>query len=252
MHTLTLESDLTVSYLGPPLSLGPMPALFYFALSAKDSLTTDPYNQIVQALSPYPLRIFSMDLPAHEEGLPPTQAIRAWAQQIEAQEDPIRPFIQKGQRAIASLRSQGVIPPTQLAVAGLSRGAFIASHLAAEVPDAPFLLGFAPLTKLACVQEMHSLQHHPIVQSLELTSLIPKLQHKQIRFYIGNRDLRVGTAHCFHFVQALVDAAYAAQIRSVPIELILGPSIGHQGHGTAREVFEAGAAWIAKKLRVTS
>ncbi len=39
-------------------------------------------------------------------------------------------------------------------------------------------------------------------------------------------------------------------LRSPPLEMIMLPSIGHQGHGTAKSTFTEGAIWLAKKLGV--
>ncbi|MEK7340133.1 MAG: hypothetical protein AABZ92_05425, partial [Verrucomicrobiota bacterium] len=57
---LNLASDIQLEYLGPSVDLGPLPAVFYFALSARDSLLLDPFNQPAVYLSQFPLRIFSI------------------------------------------------------------------------------------------------------------------------------------------------------------------------------------------------
>jgi esterase FrsA len=58
----------------------------------------------------------------------------------------------------------------------------------------------------------------------------------------------VGTESCFQFISELSETAYQQKISSSPIELIIGPSMGHKGHGTPPEVFKDGAAWIRRKL----
>lgn len=84
----------------------------------------------------------------------------------------------------------------------------------------------------------------------KLKSLIPHLIGKKLRFYIGNHDTRVGTANCFQFIEALAEASFQNRISSSDVELIIGPSIGHQGHGTSKEIFTKGADWMAEKLGV--
>jgi hypothetical protein len=32
------------------------------------------------------------------------------------------------------------------------------------------------------------------------------------------------------------------------LKLLIGPSIGHKGHGTSPEIFRHSAAWLEKKL----
>jgi esterase FrsA len=230
-------------FLGPPLDTGPLPAVFYFSLSAHDSLHLDPYNQPAIYLGSPALRIFSISLPGHDT-LPPTQALRFWADEIHHERDVIHAFVQEVAAYIRHLIDQHVIDPEKIGAMGLSRGAFIASHVAAVVPEIKHILGFAPLTRLANVQEFQNLD----VERWDLTQLTEKLYNRNVRCYIGNRDMRVGTKGCFEFISALSNTAFNQKISSPPIELIIGPSIGHKGHGTSPEVFRQGAAWLEKKL----
>jgi esterase FrsA len=46
-----------------------------------------------------------------------------------------------------------VIQKDKLAVMGLSRGVFIACHVAAAIPAVSTILGFAPLTNLCAIKE---------------------------------------------------------------------------------------------------
>lgn len=245
---LSINPENTIFYTGPSLGKGPMPAVFYFALSAEDSLTTDPYNQFVQFLADYPVRIFSLTLPGHENGLPPADALRLWAEEIKRGLDPFESFLAKIDQALQYLLSQNIVIPEKIAAAGLSRGAFIACHAAAKNPEIRSLLGFAPLTDLRLAKEFHDLKDHPLILQYNPLSLTSFLSDRHIRFYIGNRDTRVGTKQTFHFIEKLVESAHEKKIRSAPIEMIVTPSIGHQGHGTSLESFKAGSLWIADQL----
>jgi esterase FrsA len=242
MTSIPLHPSFEIAYTGPDLSAGPLPALFYFALSAQDSLRLDPFNQPVAYLSSLPMRIFSMTLPGHENQLPPTEALHVWAQEMARGHNFVADFAQKVKMAVEML--QDVLIADRIAVAGLSRGAFIATHAAAVTPQLRWILGFAPLTQLAFAKEFHGLQGDPTA----LMHLAPQLFDRQIRFYIGNLDTRVGTRKCFDFVEKVANAAFEANIRSPKVELIIGPSIGRDGHGTSKEVFHDGAQWIAEKL----
>jgi esterase FrsA len=64
----------------------------------------------------------------------------------------------------------------------------------------------------------------------------------------SEKDTRVGTNHAFSFIDHVAKKAHKHHIRSSPIELIVGPSIGYQGHGTSPEVFKAGANWAREAL----
>jgi hypothetical protein len=247
--TLKITADVSVSYIGPALDLGPMPSVFYFALSAEETLDLDPYNQPAVFLSHYPMRIFSMTLPGHGPGLPAQEALAVWEREIHRSNDIVTKFIDQVEIAIHDLKRKDLLIPGKIGVAGLSRGAFIAAHAAARISDINPILGFAPLTKLTYAREFHDLQH-PSSLSLNLEHLIPQLIGRTLRFYIGNHDTRVGTEHCFDFIHNLANASFHKKIRSPKVELMIGPSIGHQGHGTAKEVFHNGAEWMASQLGV--
>lgn len=248
-HLIEILPGIEIAHVGPPLSQGPLPALFYFSLSARDSLCLDPFNQPVAYLSSLPIRIFSMTLPGHENQLPPTQALHVWAQEIASGNDVISSFVEDAQQAMYALTAQGVLLPDRTAVAGLSRGAFVAAHIAARIPSLQWILGFAPLTDISIAKEFHSLTHLPSVTSLSLEHLAEKLTNRKVRFYIGNLDTRVSTRRCFDCIETWSKTALAQGIRSPKMELIVGPSIGRDGHGTSKEVFHHGAQWIAEELR---
>lgn len=249
--TFTLSSGTTWSFIGPALEQGPMPALFYFALSFHESLAVDPFNQPVVHLADKQIRIFSLDLPSHGHDLPATQAIKAWAESFMLGDDPLTPFIEKIKNSIYELLEQDVLIENQIGVMGLSRGGLIACHVAAKIPFIRYILGFAPLTHLNFSLEFADLKDRPEVEAFSIEALKDQLYDRHIRFYIGNRDLRVGTTLCFESIKQLVETAFMNKMRSPQIELIISPSIGHLGHGTPKETFELGADWIGSKLGVS-
>lgn len=217
-------------YLGPDLEEGPLPALFYFALSYEESLLVDPYNQPAIHLTKSPVRVFSLDLPFHGEGLPSVDAMRHWP----SSEKTLKDFLEETAQAICFLLQTHCIETA--GVFGLSRGGFIASHIAARVPEIKTLLAFAPLTHIEGYQE------------LQLSHLKTQLYTKNIRIHIGGKDIRVGTDLCYAWVRELIETAYEHRIRSPQIELYIKPSIGHQGHGTSPETFQEGATWLLKHV----
>jgi hypothetical protein len=245
-HALDAESG----YIGAPLEEGPLPALFYFSLSAKDSLLLPPFNHPAMRLHTLPMRIFSVSMPGHENNLPPTEALNVWAEMIRAEINPLTSLMDRVQTCVDELSSQGALIAGKLALAGLSRGAFFAAHVAAACPAFRSLLGFAPLTELGHAKEFDPLQGHPLVQALSLKNLTPHLTRVALRFYMGNLDTRVRTRSCFDFIEHLSQHAAAQGLRSPTTELIIYPSVGKDGHGTPPEIFDSGADWIAKQLGV--
>ncbi len=232
MKSVELKGGLTFCYVGPDLHEGPLPTLLYFALSARDSLETDPYNQPVQYLAGRRMRIFTVTLPEHEEGKRPEDAIPKWTDRLAAGDNFLPPFFKQVAEGIDHLFEMGAIE--SLVAAGLSRGGLLACHVAALEPRIKAILAFAPMTQLN--------------ESLDINHLAEALIDRKIRFYIGNNDTRVGTENAFAMIHALAKAGKEARIRDLPYELIISPSIGHQGHGTSPEIFKAGAEWVANEL----
>lgn len=242
-------SGLPVYFTGPSLELGALPAFFYFALSGNESLELPPFNQPALLLKDSSVRVFSCTIPGHGLGMKNTEAMSQWTQQIEQEIDPITPFLTQCVQNIDFLIAEGVIDPQHLAAGGLSRGAFIATHIAAKHKSIGAVLGYSPLTTLKTIQEFGTLADRPIAQSLELTNAIPGLIGKQLRFYIGNRDVRVGTEECFRFIRHLTEESYLAGIRSPHVELHTFPSIGHKGHGTPAPIFQEGVDWLKNQIK---
>ncbi len=245
---LRVSPDVALYHSGPALDHGPLPSFFYFALSGPDSLCLDPFNQPVQFLHGKMIRVFSMTLPGHENALPPAQALSLWAEDISKGLDPIGDFLDKAALAIDFAIREKFADPSKMAVGGLSRGGFIAAHVAARDPRFRFLLGFAPLTKLHKAKEFAQMQDHPLVRSLALETLAEFLCDRHVRLYIGNYDTRVGTRSCFDFSMSLAEKAHEKKIRSPQVELIISPSVGQMGHGTPPSIFQQGADWIANCL----
>ena len=248
-QTLQGENPLAIHLLGPPLEIGPLPTLIYFALSGEESLQTDPYNQPVLYATQRGFRVVSFTLPGHGPGCKNTEAMALWAEEFAEGRDPLAPFLAQVQQNLDFLHRKNAIVP--LAAAGLSRGGFIALHLAARTPSISAVVGFAPLIQLSALKEFQHLGEHPMVKKWDLFPEVERLVGKQIRFSIGNRDLRVDTRTCFAFTRALAEANFQAGHRSPPVELIITPSIGAQGHGTSPASFHAGIDWLINSLRLS-
>jgi len=231
----------SLAYVGADVSLGKLKALIYFSLSAEESLTLDPYNQPVQFISGNDLRVFSFTLPFHGPHFNKAHAMQAWSDEIKNNPEFLFHFIKECSLVVDALIKENVIDPHFLSVAGLSRGAFLATHLGSENKHIKNILGFAPLTSLSYLEEF---QGNPQGENYNLVHLNPKLIHKNLRFYIGNHDTRVGTENCFQFINELSKLSHEHAVRSPKIELIISPSVGHKGHGTASKTFQDGVNWL--------
>jgi len=250
MKLLQLADGIDVAYLGPPKEAGPLPAVFYFALSFEETLNLDPYNQPALYLSQFPLRVFSFDLPAHGPNLNAIDAIKVWAEQFEKGEDPLAPFLEKVGATLQSLIDRRWVLKEKIGLMGLSRGGLIASLVGASFPDIKAISAFAPMTSLYGAKEFANIEEDLWRDQYDLSNHVDALCDKHFRFYIGNRDVRVSTERCMHLVSSLANKGFEKGLRSPPVEMIITPSIGHMGHGTSKETFEHGAHFLGKKLGV--
>ncbi|MBI5274740.1 MAG: alpha/beta hydrolase [Chlamydiales bacterium] len=243
MKTLITLRGHHVSYVGIEDD-NPLPAIFYFALSGMDSLSLDPFNQPVEIWKQYKVRVFSMTLPGHDESLTTDVAITKWIEQFKQGQDPFTPFFHHVSETIDDLHAMGLINE-KTAIAGLSRGAFIAAHVAAINKHITHILGFSPLTTLRFLMENDKNVNLSHFDLLHLSSKLYRLTH---RYYIGNRDTRVSTKECCYYIMQLANEMHENNIRALPVELFIKPSIGRHGHGTSKEIFEEGAHWLAKEI----
>ncbi len=236
-------NNLDIEYLGPPIDEGEAPTVIYFSLCAKESLSLDPFNQPAKFLKNKNFRVFSITLPGHGKNYDKYKAMQYWAEHLEE----LLNFIQNAKKVVDHLVETKIAKPNNIGVMGLSRGGFIAAHLATH-PHVKAALGFAPVTDLNSLNEF---QNHPsdrILEKLSLDNALDSLINKKVRFYIGNRDIRVNTASAFNFISQVAEAAYQERIRSSNAELIVGPSIGQYGHGTSPQTFDDGASWLEKQI----
>lgn len=248
IDVIQLTDAIEVAHIGPPLEKGRLPAVIYFSISGEDSLGLDPFNQPAVFLAEQGLRVFSMNLPAHGPNLNALEAIEVWAQNFAEGRDPLSPFIDQVIFSLNALIDRGLIITEKLGLMGLSRGGLIACLVAAKYPGIRAIAGFAPMTKLSAAKEFKEIADDPSVRQYDLENHLDPLCEQKIRFYIGNRDIRVGTDRCFHLVQTLTESAFQKGIRSPHIEMVISPSIGHMGHGTPKEIFHDGATWLGKQL----
>lgn len=238
--------DLNFTYFGPDLFWGAMPTVFYFSIDAHSSLCVDPFNQPIIPMQNHSMRVFSCDLPEHGNDLDPHTALTRWAERYSTGEEVLENFMNKVSRFIDYLHKEGIVDH-RIAVMGLSRGAFVAAHLAAINSKIKHIVGFAPLTDLTKAKEFKDL---PTSVKLPepITTLKESLMHTSIKFFIGNQDTRVSTHRALETIVDLCDFALEKGIKSPPIEISVYPSIGHMGHGTPPHIFEEGAIHAVKKL----
>lgn len=245
-NSLKTSSGLDLFWKGPPLEDGAKPTLLYLALSAEDSLELAPYNQPVDKALSLGMRVFSCTLPRHGKDLDPHKAMEYWAEDYAKGLDSIQIFLDALLLNIDFLVEASLCTQNKIAIAGLSRGGLVAGLAAAKHPAIGAYVGFAPLTALNDLAEFAPLQNSELSKQHALLRFVPELVSKRVRLHIGNRDTRVHTDSSYNLVRAIGEEAYLTRNRNGFCELIIKPSIGHQGHGTSTDTFYEGVEWITK------
>lgn len=240
-------TSLEIYHRGPLKEEGTLPALFYFALSGEESLLLSPFNQPVEFLADTPVRCFSFSLPGHGADFKNSEALAYWASEYRNGHDPLALFLTQATENIRFLIQDGWIDSEKIASSGLSRGGLVATLLSVMEPRIKWILGYAPVTHLGHCTEFQTADLADIAEKYSLTKLTKDLMHKTVRYYIGNRDLRVSTDSCYRFIRTLADQSYENNIRSPKAELIISASTGHLGHGTPPHIFQEGIAWLKKQ-----
>jgi hypothetical protein len=235
-------SPLKVYIHGPRFEEKKCPTLLYLSLSGEDSLTLDPYNQPISFLQGSGIRTLSVTLPGHNEGQDKYEAMKYWANNLSE----LQTFLKHMMGLLDHLFKKNWIEPHQFAVAGLSRGGYIATYLLSH-PQVQYALGYAPLTDLSYLSEFQTADTKQL-EVLSLENLMDKIYNKSLRYYMGNRDLKVGTSKACEFVINLAEHAYRHKVRSPKVELIISPSVGLLGHGTLPLTFQEGSQWIKKQI----
>lgn len=239
-------TPLPIYYTGPDVATGPLPALFYFSIAGDESLSLNPYNTPVTYFKNVPCRVFSWTLPGHGEGFDKHQAMHFWAESFAKERNILEEFFDVVSAGIEWLIVQGIIDPAHMAAAGLSRGGFVATHIAARFHNLHTLLAFAPVTDLSVLKAFQNVNSSRL-EPLSLCKLsISHLRH--LRFYIGNRDTLVGTKTCFKTIETYAEEVHVKHARHCLVELYITQSAGQHGHGTSPGAFEEGTLWLKQHL----
>jgi len=247
-------------YAGPELDDGEKPAVVYFALTAGQSLGLDPFNGLTREVvgdriggegDSAGVRVFSMTLPFHGSMEQNEIAFRNWVMSYENGSDLVSEYCDRALLGIQELIRRGWIDPKRLGIAGLSRGALIASLIAAREQNVKAVLGFAPVTSLLALREFQQVENREGRDQLARLDLLHHsrdLASRSVRFYMGNRDARVGTRNAFNFIEQLAEDGFSQGHRSPRAELLMYPSVGMDGHGTPPKVFRDGARWLLGQI----
>ncbi len=222
----------------------PAPTLLLFAMSGKDTLSTEPYCVVGRLLHDQGWNVASLDLPCHgsNRGENEPAELDGWAARTSADEDITAEFRLRINDVVDHLIGTGISDPKRFAAAGTSRGGFMAFHAAVGNPKIRAIAAFSPVTDLIALSEFTGQEDNPLVAKLALQESASKLADRNAWIYIGNADERVSTEKAVAFVEALT-AASRKKVRKPDIVFHL---LQTPGHVSFPEWHEDAAAWFQK------
>ena len=187
-------------------------------------MTTEPYCNTGHILHKKGWNVVSLDIPCHGADQRPGEPkeLTGWAARTRQNEDIVAPFQRRVNDVIDHLVHTHNADPQHIAVAGTSRGGFMAFHAAAGNPRIRAVAAIAPVTDLLALREFTGQENNPLVQRLALVHAVPVLADRAAWIIIGNADERVDTAKVAAFALAL-----AATGPERDVTLLVLPVPGH-------------------------
>ena len=219
-----------VRVLSPPADkLAKDPALLLtFAMDRVTSLEKRPYSLAAEYFVAQGHRAASFDLPNHGERIDHHgEGIEGMHNAFVAGDDPFAMFVADGKAAIDECVKRGLARPARIAVAGTSRGGYMALRLLAADGRIAAGAGFAPVTDWCELREFAADRDRADVAQLRLVNFIPGMLGKRVFIAIGKMDTRVSTQRCQEFADKLTATSARAGHASELVEFHLTDDPGH-------------------------
>lgn len=211
--------------------LGPDPALLLtFSSTRREALTVTPYDESAKIFVAAGHRALSFDLPEHGERVTPGReaGLVGMCQALLARQDPFERFVADGRATIDACLQHGLARPGRVFVCGVSRGGYCALRLAAADSRIGGVAGFAPVTDWRMLREFAHVKSRSDVAALALDNNAVALAGRPVWLAIGNRDDRVGSECCTHFVLRLIEAEARLGLRESRVSFqVVADSPGH-------------------------
>jgi len=228
----------------------PAPTLFVFATGLEDLERQPVYTEIGRRLAPHGFLHVALDPPCHGEDIKPGEpsGLVGWRHRLEKGDALVADFTARASAVLDHLIKEGYTDQGKVAACGVSRGGFLAFHLAATDKRIAAAIGFAPVTNLLALSEFKGMEKHEPTRALNLVRVAPKLAGRPIWISIGNHDERVNTDDAIAFTRQVVTATAAKQKdKAIPVELHVGGSLGHRDLPGSHE---RAAAWLLQQVGI--
>lgn len=201
----------------------PAPTLVVLSLTIEQALTTSHLQAgAILVEPPAGYLCVSIDPPCHGTHLYPgrSEGLPGWAELAADEYDFVADFNARLSEVLDHLVDEDLADPDRIAVAGTSRGGFLALRYAAFDPRVACGVGYAPVTDLRQLREFEIAASVPFVDELSLGAHVAPLTGRPVFIVIGDRDVRVGTDAAIDVARALS----AAAVTGLPVADVVNPS----------------------------
>jgi esterase FrsA len=221
--------------------------LLTFAGERGMSLLKEPYCKAAKAFLRGGHRAASFDLPGHGDRVDPRfgKSIASFKNALVAGTDVFANVAEDGRAVIGEYIQRGLAKPGRIAVAGTSRGGYMALRVLAGDERVAAGAGFAPVTDWRMLTEFAAARERADVAELRLAQFAGRMAGRGVYLAIGKTDDRVGTAACRELHRALVAANETTGRGASLVEFNLTDDAGHS---MGAEGYERGAAFLLKQL----
>jgi pimeloyl-ACP methyl ester carboxylesterase len=239
-HLRTDQRHLTIAPSG--VGYAPKPTVITLCGALEDGLDNPAFNVIGETLAASTGAVHaSIELPGHGTD-PAGDGLTDWARRVAAGNDLIGEFLIELRSLIDALIRLQCTAPTQIALVGISRGAFLALHAAAAQLPIAHVIACAPVVALGALSEFAALQTHPyVLESRVAISGAVGLAHRSLYMVAGHIDPRVNTEETIAFWRAMTVVSPCDDFC-----LRLVPSHDHQLVDTQQRYAEA-AQWLIEQ-----
>jgi len=224
----------------------PAPLLLMIQGSLENALAEPIYTEAARLLREKGFVTVLIDAPAHGPDVRSGEKVElaAWSERIGSGEDLLANFLSRARELLDALVQQGIADPRRIAVAGTSRGGFLAFHVAAIDPRVRCAAGISPVTELLRLREFDSCTRKDSAEKLSLVHLTSRLVSKPAWISMGNHDERVGTDAAINFARRLTAANIEHNGRA-PVDLVVHSTPGHR---STKQDHVLLAAWLEREM----
>jgi pimeloyl-ACP methyl ester carboxylesterase len=223
------------------------PTLFLLGAATQSMLTNPDFSRHGELMYAQGWNVVSVDPPCHGEDLRPGERaeILGWADRFLKGEDTVAAFVARVNDVIDHLVTENVAKSGSVALMGVSRGGFLALHVAAGNARIAAVCTLAPVMDWAMVREFAEMKENALVKSTALINHVDRITCP-VWTIIGSADDRVDTSKAVEVMHRLL-ANNSVRGKGLAIDFHLTSTPGHQSFPIWHD--EA-ARWLVERALV--